>query len=244
MAAMGEWKDRLCCSKCTCASLVSCLVLISPLIPRLHTPGSCIKPYLEKLCSKHVQISDSLCATSWSIYFQIGLPVPFIGRRDHCLGTYRAKKQNNISASSNLTVFILHFSDMDALMDTQPNKKKHQYPYIVQYPVISWGIWRMRKQWIPGHSLGWSGQGTRLGGYIILVVVVNDHIISVVVCRWVHALLSYSSAPITPSLPSLLATGPAVLLHGHPPPPPGTQLPFDPNQLPLPDPCQELHVPV
>ena len=57
-------------------------------------------------------------AVSWSIYFQIGLPVPFIGRRDHRLGTYRAKKTNNISASSNLTVFILHFSDMDALMDT------------------------------------------------------------------------------------------------------------------------------
>ena len=58
-------------------------------------------------------------AVSWSIYFQIGLPVPFIGRRDHCLGTYSAQKTNNIiSASSNLTVFILHFSDMDALMDT------------------------------------------------------------------------------------------------------------------------------
>ena len=97
-----------------------------------------------------------------NFYFQIGPSVPFIGRQDHCLGTYSAK--NNISTESKLTVFIFNFSDMNALMPAFIHST---------IPLDFIEYLHMHKQWIPGHSWGRGGVAWK-HGYILLIVV-NDH---------------------------------------------------------------------
>ena len=65
MAAMGEWRDRMCCSKLKCASpfisICSSLYLYEGYTNSTNLGAQYSKPSLIKLRGRFVQISDSLC---------------------------------------------------------------------------------------------------------------------------------------------------------------------------------------